>query len=151
LTELGIPPVVGAVGYLFIGLLIGGWIGYNYLDYRNDIYVVNKVEVIDIQKVPLKSEERRQASLGVIQDVRYVQPDTLAKLLNYGNLLLETAGTMGAFTFDRVPRPRQVQQTISRRAAEFRERATLEESEQREKQVMEVVEKWWQSRQPPSA
>jgi uncharacterized membrane protein YdbT with pleckstrin-like domain len=151
LSRLELPRVLGAIAYLLIGLVIAWWILYNFIDWWNDIYVLNQNQVIDVNKVPLRSEDRRQASLGAIQDVRYNQPNPISKLLDYGNLVLDTAGLAGEFTFERVPHPRQVQQAIFERVAEFRERASREERDKRAKEILEVVDKWWQAKQqaPP--
>jgi hypothetical protein len=152
LRTLGLPRILGALVYSLIGLAIAWWIFYNFVDWWNDIYVLNQIQVIDINKVPLQREDRRQASLGMIQDVRYLQPNPISKLLNYGNLILDTAARAGEFTFQRVPHPRHVQQTIFEHVYNFREHAAREERDQRQKEILEIVEKWWDERQqaPPA-
>lgn len=106
-------------GLLFI---LAGWIAWIAIDWHNDIYVLTDTHVIDIEKRPFTLEFRREANLGMIQNVSYEQPSFLAKLLDFGNTRLETAGTMGEFTFDSIPNPREVQTVIIQRLAEFRRR-----------------------------
>jgi uncharacterized membrane protein YdbT with pleckstrin-like domain len=118
-----IPEVAIVVIPAIILLILVGWIAWITIDWHNDLYVLTDTHVIDIEKKPFTSEFRREANLGMIQDVSYEQPTFLAKFLNYGNTRLETAGTMGEFTFDSIPNPRQVQEVIARRLADFRKRA----------------------------
>lgn len=122
-----------------IFLILVGWMAWIIIDWHNDLYVLTDTHVIDIEKRPFTLEFRREANLGMIQNVSYEQPTFIAKLLDFGNTRLETAGRMGEFTFDSVPRPRQVQQVIIRRLVAFRQRTqpreepaprTLEELEQ---------------------
>lgn len=107
-------------GVLF--LILVGRIAWVTIDWHNDLYILTDTHVIDIEKRPFTMEFRREANLGMIQDVRYEQPSFLAKFLDFGNTQLETAGTLGEFTFDSIPHPRQVQQVITGRLADFRRR-----------------------------
>ncbi len=104
-------------------LIIIGWIAWIAIDWHNDLYVLTSSHVIDIEKRPFTLEFRREANLGMIQNVSYEQPSFISKLLGFGNTRLETAGTMGEFTFDNIPNPRQVQEVIMQHLTEFRKRA----------------------------
>ena len=48
--------------------------------------------------------QRREASLGMIQNVHFEVPHVIAGLLGYGNVVVQTAGA-GEFTFTGVPNP----------------------------------------------
>jgi len=96
------------------------------IDWRNDLYIVTNDRVIDIEKVPFRYEHRREAGLDKIQDVRYLQPSFVAKTLDFGDVRLETAGEIGAFTFDSVPHPREVQIKVFERLERFRRKAEQE-------------------------
>ena len=91
------------------------WLVWLTIDWRNDVYVLTETHVIDIEKRPFTLEVRREADLNMIQNAGYEQPSFLAKLLDYGNIRLETAGTMGELTFDTIPHPRDVQEKIMER------------------------------------
>jgi hypothetical protein len=88
--------------------------------------------VIDIERLPMGLfEERRQASLAQIQDVRYRVPNPLANLLDYGDVIIQTAAEEGGFVFRRVYRPAGVQAEIFRRIERFHERQRRAEEERR--------------------
>jgi hypothetical protein len=92
------------------------WWLWKFADWQNEIYQVTTTRIIDVEQKPLYvREERREASLGMIQNISLEIPGILGKLLNYGSVTIETAGAE-AFTFDYVKDPRGVQADISRRA-----------------------------------
>lgn len=124
-----------ASGYLFlIGLfaLLGCvlWGAYMVEDYRNDRYMLTGATIVDIDKAPFGPESRRSADLGNIQTVNY-RTTFLSNILGYGDVIVQTAGKGGAFTFARVPRPRAVAATINQHISVARKAArdrSLEES-----------------------
>lgn len=106
-------------GILF--MIVLAWVVWSVIDWHNDLYVLTPTHVIDIEKRPFTQEFRREANLRMIQNVSYEQPSFISKLLDFGNTRLETAGTTGEFTFDSVPSPREVQETIFQRLQEVRQ------------------------------
>jgi len=100
-------------------LVFALWTAWEVEDYRNDRYILNLTNVIDIEKIPFGPEDRRQASLGAITNVRF-ETTFISNLLGYGDVVLETAGAGGKFTFLRVPRPNQVVTTINEYIVNFR-------------------------------
>jgi uncharacterized membrane protein YdbT with pleckstrin-like domain len=108
---------------LFLASLL--FLAWQIVDWYNDVYIITDDRIVDIEKVPLISEDRREARLVMIQDVNYRQPDFLARTLGYGDIIIETAAKTGAFTFSNVPNPQQVQ--------------------------MEIFARWERTRQPSSA
>lgn len=107
---------------LVITILCIGKFWWEATDWGNDLYIVTDDRIIDLKKRPLAlSTERREASLGRIQDVRFEVPNFWASLLKYGNVIIQTAGA-GAFTFERVADPSAVQNEIFRRLEAFQER-----------------------------
>lgn len=120
-----------------IWLLILGWVVWQYADWRNDFYVLTDEHVIDVEQLPLGLfSERRQASLGQIQDVRFVVPNPLARLLNYGTVLIQTASETGAFSFEFVHRPASVQEKIFMRMDEREQRIQREEQRRRDDEML---------------
>ena len=107
-----------------VWLVIFGWVLWRYEDWRNDLYQLTDSHLIDTKRRPLGFfEERRQAPLDKIQDVRYVKPSPAAWLLNYGNVFIETAAELGSFTFDYVLDPAGVQHEILDRVDQHRRQA----------------------------
>ncbi len=117
-----------------LAILGVAWFWWEYTDWGNDLYMLSDDRIVDIEKRPLFfSEERREATLGVIQNVSSEMPTFLAAVLNYGDVLVQTAGS-GEFTFERVPNPHEVQREIFRRMEAFRERQRREENERRRRE-----------------
>ncbi len=98
-----------------------GWLVWALLDWANDVYVVTADRIIHVERRPmLFAESRREASLGMIQHVSLRIPHLVANLLNFGDVIVETAGP-GQFAFRHVGRPREVQREIFRRIEAYRE------------------------------
>ncbi|MBX0327484.1 PH domain-containing protein [Oscillochloris sp. ZM17-4] len=105
------PALIGvATAALIISFV--AWASWEIEDHRNDLYILSQTNVIDIEKKPFGPEDRRQASLGAVTNVSF-ETTFISNLLGYGNVVLETAGGGGKFTFDHVPRPRDVVQKIN--------------------------------------
>jgi hypothetical protein len=105
---------------LLIVLLLGCgiWLAWEIEDYRNDLYILTPSTIIDIQKKPFGPEDRRTARIENIQNVSYTTT-FISNLLGYGNVLVETAGSGGKFTFTQVPNPRSVVGIINDYRREF--------------------------------
>lgn len=130
--------------FLLIPILIFGlgWLVWRVVDWYNDIYVVTDERVIDIEKTPLSTEDRREAQLTMIQDVHYLTPGFIAQNLNFGNVEIETAGRAGAFTFDSVPNPREVQKEIFKRLEKARQVARQTEEDKRQAEILEILARY---------
>jgi hypothetical protein len=106
--DAGLAAVLGAV----VLLAAGGWTAWEIEDYRNDRYILSLTNVVDIEKKPFGPEDKRQAGLGAITNVSF-STTFVSNLLGYGDVILETAGAGGKFTFNRVPRPNEVVTVIN--------------------------------------
>ncbi len=124
---LAVTPWIAPLGLvLAIAALL--WFVWEYVDWGNDQYIVTNERIIDVEKSPMAlRSERREASLGVIQNVSFRVPHFWASLLNYGCVLVQTAGR-GDFTFDHVGNPAGVQDEIFRRIEAYRERQRQQEA-----------------------
>jgi membrane protein YdbS with pleckstrin-like domain len=144
-SAIVLPPVtwLGFQGWLFLivlvlSILAALWFLYQYVDWRNDVYIVTDDEVIDVERelaiFPfffLYTENRRQASLDKVQYVDLKIPNPLAMILNYGNVIVRTAGAEGTLDFLWVSKPRNVHAEILRRLAAFEERNREREFQER--------------------
>ncbi|MFO7916981.1 MAG: cyclic nucleotide-binding domain-containing protein [Anaerolineae bacterium] len=114
-----------------------GLLWWNTVDWGNDLYIVTEDRIVDIDKRPLfVSEERREASLGMIQHVSLEVPSFLAAAFDYGDVVIQTAGA-GSFTFNKVPNPHDVQNEIFRRIEAFREAQREREAQRRQAELAE--------------
>jgi len=126
---IGLPEVPIVLFMLLLPTL--GWWSYLYWDWQNDIYQISGHRLIDLKKRPLFMEEiRRETTLDRVQNISLSIPGPIAQLLNYGTVVIETAGETGAFEFDYVHDPRRVQTEIFNRLEQFK-RDQVERDRQR--------------------
>lgn len=108
------------------------WVLWRYEDWRNDIFQMTPSHIVDIDRLPLGfRESRRQAALEQIQNINVDIPNAWARLFNYGNVVIETAGPAGDLTFEWVVRPRSVQAEVFQHIEAMRAKQREEEREQR--------------------
>lgn len=120
-----------------VTMLLLGLLWWNLVDWGNDLYIVTEDRIVDIDKRPLfVSEERREASLGMIQHVSLEIPSFIAAAFDYGDVVIQTAGA-GSFTFNKVPNPHDVQNEIFRRIEAFREAQRQREAQRRQAELAE--------------
>jgi uncharacterized membrane protein YdbT with pleckstrin-like domain len=106
-------PTVTVITLFVTLLLVLLYVFWQYEDWRNDVYILQPSKIIDVERLPFGLyEDRREASLGRIQNVNATTPHVVARLLGYGDVLIETAGSAGNFTFDHVPNPDDVQRIV---------------------------------------
>jgi hypothetical protein len=125
------------LGYGLAMVVLFPWWLWIFDDWQNDIYQVTTTRIIDVERLPLfLREERREASLGMIQNINLEIPGILGQLLKYGSVNIETAGA-GAFTFDHVADPRAVQSEIFRRVEAFQSQQRQAEAERRRTELLD--------------
>jgi len=125
------------------------WLWWEVDDWANDVYIVTDRLIIDVEKKPLFfAEERRQATLDMIQNVSLRIPGPLAAILNYGDVLIQTAGLLGGFTFDGVSHPAEVQREIFRRVEAYTEAQLRRGREQRKAELSTWLQVYHELNQP---
>ncbi len=133
-------PAVLTLTILFLAVLL--FFFWQYENWRNDIYILEPSRIIDVQRLPFGLyEDRREATLGMIQNVNASSPNIIARLFGYGNVLIETAGATGNFTFDHVPDPDEVQRIVF----EYRERFQWQQREREWGNTLNIVEMYYQA------
>jgi hypothetical protein len=129
--------LIGLLGFYFVPVLIAGWWFYQYEDWRNDIYMISKTQIIDRDKKPLGEEKTDSASIDRIQSVRHEIPNTLYLILNVGNVKIDIGEK--TFTFDGVYDPSLVHSDISRFMEEFHLNAEQKRLEQEHQSMTEWI------------
>jgi len=138
---IGMFPFSDPVGGITIIILIVGmvfaliWFSYGYDAWNKDIYIVTDKMIIDIDGSPfgIGPEKRREGTFGVVQNITYVSPSFFSRLINMGDVVIETAGTMDTFTFEQVHDYKGVQREVSRRLFAFKERVRQQKRTEDEK------------------
>jgi CRP-like cAMP-binding protein len=113
-TEAGVVrPDTLIVLLLLLLLIIFGWMVWEYVDWSNDIFKVTPEEIIDLDKTPFGTEERRSAQIENILSTEYQRIGITGYLLNYGTVYITVGGTK--LEFQDVLDPAGVQADINRR------------------------------------
>ena len=138
-SSLGATTLLLSGGGVMLATL--GWIAWAVADWWNDTYTVTADRIIDIEKLPLfLSEQRREAQLSDIQDISLEMNSPLKMMLNFGNIIVQTAAGEGAFTFDHVPNPRNVKEEITRRMIVWRREDERRKAHDRSKDLPDWFE-----------
>lgn len=98
---------------LFFMLPFLGWMIWEYIDWNNDIFKVTPEEIVDIDRTPLGTEERRAAQIENILSTEYKRVGLWGYLFNYGTVYIVVGGTK--LSFQDVLDPAGVQADINRR------------------------------------
>lgn len=96
------------VGVLVWYLLVFAYILENFLSWVFNIYIVTDRRIVDIDFFNLIHKQVSDAEIPRIQDVTYTLKGVVGTLFNYGDVLIQTAGTAPNFDFSRTPNPEVV-------------------------------------------
>jgi uncharacterized membrane protein YdbT with pleckstrin-like domain len=108
------------------------WWVWQYVDWSNDIFQVTSDTIIDIDKAPFGTEERRSAPIENILGTEYKRIGLAGNIFNFGTVYITVGGTQLAF--DDVLDPAAVQSDIDvRRAARISKKRESEVTAERER------------------
>jgi CRP-like cAMP-binding protein len=146
----------GSVLFLafFIGILGLAWWIYQYIDWRDDYYLVTDEQILDVYRKPLGREQKKTAPLKNVQSIEFERKGLLGLLFNYGTVYVKVGDSN--LTFDDVYNPAEVQRELFKRLAEreYRERQrSIRADEQRLTewlQIYDQVSKDQENPNPPS-
>ena len=116
-----------------------GWYLWRYEGWRNHIYQVTDSRIIDVEGTPfhLQHETRTEGTFDFIQNVTYDSPNFIYRALSIGFVRIDTAAETGAYTFDWVRNPAEVQQEIFRRWTAYRERERESATRRRQQEFLD--------------
>ncbi|MBN1875726.1 MAG: cyclic nucleotide-binding domain-containing protein [Anaerolineae bacterium] len=113
--------VILALPLLALGVLLG----WQYLNWRDDFFVLTTQRIVHIERIwPLKTSFE-ESSLDNIEDIYELRPSLTANILNYGNLILQTAGETVQIDMDRISDPDDLREKIFREIERTRARDVL--------------------------
>lgn len=99
--------------FLFYYFLVSGYIFVNYLTWFYNISLVTTQRIIDIDFSSIVFENVAATKLTQVEDVSYSQIGVVRSIFDYGDVLIQTAGTKDEFEFLAVPHPEKVISTIN--------------------------------------
>jgi membrane protein YdbS with pleckstrin-like domain len=101
--------VLGAsIYYLFIWVFFF----FSFIDYYLDVWIITNERIIDIQQEGFFSRTISEHKLFRIQDVTSEVHGMMATLLRFGDVHVQTAGTVQRFNFKDIPGPNRVRDMI---------------------------------------
>jgi len=130
------------------------WYLAKYDDWHKDVYIVTNTQIIDIESAAFRIRKtRREGTFDNIQGVYSEIPNIFYKLINLGDVIIETAGTEETFTFRKVFDPASVREEVFNRWATYQQREREQTRDSTHKQVMEVLKEYHKlvSKAQPSA
>ena len=123
--------MAGALGEIAMGLFDTAFYGVNILlilyfayifhNYYLSLQVVTSERIIDIDQQGIFKREVNELPIDALEDASYKQSGFFSTIFNYGNVILQTAGTssgtsednINGFVFNNVPHPAQIKDIIS--------------------------------------
>lgn len=125
-----IPPIINAFSFLFAPffnlssatqfiavvffyILIFGFILIEFALWYFNIGLVTNKRVIDFDVHGILSKHVSETRLNLIEDVSYAQVGSIRTIFNYGDVIMQTAGTNPNFEFDRAPEPARIVRIIA--------------------------------------
>jgi|GEM_PF-1070464 len=141
----GLNPAALLLPWLFVIIVVSGWLWWNYTDYRNDLYTVTDEKLIDVEMKPLGlSAERRETGLDKVLNVDLKQRGVMAQVFDYGDVVVKTAALDMGFTFLMVPHPKQVQATVWQKLDAYKKKQRQKEKQDRQQDIISGIEVYHQ-------
>lgn len=105
------PTTVAALALLALAVpvVVAVWA---FFDYYNDQLIVTNRRIVHIESTPLVDTERVEAPLARVQDIQVTVPSVVARVLGYGTIIVQTAGSRSGIVFDALPHPEDVRHAI---------------------------------------
>lgn len=108
------------------------WLAYQWVDWANDIFQVTPDQIIDLDRTPFGTTQRRAAPLDNILSTEYQRIGLLGYLFNFGTVYITVGGSK--LEFQDVYDPAAVQQDIdTRRAARVANKRAAEKAAERDR------------------
>ncbi len=124
---------------LVIGFALLGWFVWQYEDWRNDLYILTREQLIDYERTPFGfgGEKKITAGLDNVQNVTSTARGIIDTLFNQGDVSIKTGGTQNELNFARVWNPRNVQREIAKALEEFQNNKSDLEAKRRREEFIE--------------
>ncbi|GAC1428861.1 MAG: hypothetical protein NVSMB65_02210 [Chloroflexota bacterium] len=104
------------------------WLAWQIVDWANDLFVVTTERLIELERTPLLFEMRNVVQLRSVQDIVLSISTASGRLLDMGDLLVETGGGK-SLIWRHLPHPERLQSLIFEQMEEQRRRERAREAE----------------------
>ncbi|GAC1404035.1 MAG: hypothetical protein NVSMB65_20430 [Chloroflexota bacterium] len=112
-----------------VGLSTVLWLGWQIIDWANDLFIVTTERLIELKRTPLLFEMRNVVQLRAVHDIVLSISTASGRLLDMGDLLIETSGGK-SLTWRGVAHPESLQSLVFEQMEALRRRERVRESEQ---------------------
>jgi uncharacterized membrane protein YdbT with pleckstrin-like domain len=118
--QISFPLIVLAVsGYcLFIWLFAF----FSFIDYYLDLWVITDQRIIDVRQEGFFARTVAELKMFQVQDVTSEQEGFFQFVFRYGDVYVQTAGTVDRFVFLQVPKPEKIRDIIIKLAEQDKEK-----------------------------
>lgn len=83
-----------------------------WIDYYFDVWIITSTRIININQIGLFSRQVSEMEMEKVQDVSTKVNGVIATFLNYGDVLIQTAGEIPLFQFRKVPNPYSIKDLL---------------------------------------
>ncbi len=101
------------IATLFYYLIIFGFVLVEFILWYFNIGLVTNIRIIDVDVSGILSKHISETRLNIVEDVSYTQVGAIRSVFDYGDVFMQTAGTLTNFEFDRVPEPARVTRLVA--------------------------------------
>lgn len=101
------------VGFAFWYLITLGYILLNFLFWFYNVNIITTERIVDVDFIYLLYNEISSTVIGKVEDVTYKRAGLIGSLFDYGNVFVQTAGTIPNIEFLSVPHPSIVARIIT--------------------------------------
>jgi len=125
---------------LLLGPALFLWLLYQYVDWRNDRYIITPELIVDVFKKPLGTEERKSAPLRNILSIDYERRTIIGVVFNFGTVFIRVGES--TFTFDNVVNPAEVQREVFQAFMNLKQREEERQETDRTNQMADWIERY---------
>lgn len=110
----------GKIDGVYIMLLLTAWITlafnfwfHSFLKWYLKLYLVTNLRIVNVTHKNILRRQITEASLNKVQDVTHKTVGLLSLMLNFGDVIVQTAGHQTLIHFRMVPRSRQIYKELN--------------------------------------
>lgn len=100
------------IGTLFYYLIVSMFVLIQFALWYFNVGLVTTKRVLDFDVAGILFKEVSETKLNLIEDVTYSQTGAVRSVFDYGDVMIQTAGTESNFEFDRAPQPARIVRII---------------------------------------
>lgn len=116
--------------------IFAGWWVYQYVDWRNDRYIITRDMLVDVYRKPLGVEQKRSSPIKNILSIDFERIGLPGLIFNFGTVYIRVGDS--TLTFDNVPSPSDVQRELFQRLMDYKK----QEEDRAEKSINDQLVDW---------